>query len=190
MMFATNGLFGRVPSTLGCQINVVQGSYVPTRTILPVSQSLKSPTTMSHETSQRSAARPGVEPVTQVSGELPKVNTAIPLILPLALITKMYEFHVHLPSCCCFVYNSKFLDFKDELRALWTAINPSTRVDLIFHVGRLVDAIDNGTVDSRNEQFRAINLILSDRLPSSPEVVLLFMALLVDNDVPARILPR
>jgi hypothetical protein len=99
----------------------------------------------------------------------------------------MYEFHVHLPSCCCFVYNSKFLDFKDELRALWTAINPNTRHQLIFQLGMLVNLIDNGTVDSRNEQWRTINFILSDRLPSSPEVVLRFMALLVDNDVPARI---
>ena len=100
----------------------------------------------------------------------------------------MYEFHVHLPSCCCFVHNSKFLDFKDELRALWTAINPSTRVDLIFHVGMLANLIDNGTVDSRDAHLRTINWILSDRLPSSPEVVLRFMALLVDNHVPARIL--
>jgi hypothetical protein len=143
---------------------------------------------MSHETSQRSAARPGVEPVTQVSGELPKVNTSIPLILPLALITKMYEFHVHLPSCCCFVHNSKFLDFKDELRALWTAIHPNTRDQLTLLLGQLVDAINTKSDGLRNDQLRTINWILSDRLPSSPEVVLRFMALLVDNHVPARIL--
>jgi hypothetical protein len=138
---------------------------------------------------QKRAARPGVEPATQVSGELPKVNTSIPLILRLALTTKMYEFSVHLPSCCCFFHNSKF-NFKDGLRALWRAIDPSTIEDLTFHLGRLVDAIDNGPHRSRRLQLDIIDFILWRELRSSPEVVLHFRALLVDNDGPAQTLSQ
>jgi hypothetical protein len=70
----------------------------------------------------------------------------------------MFEFNLDLPLRRCFFHNSKF-DFKDELMVLWRVIHPSLRVDLIFHIGRLVDAIDNGTVDSSDAQLRTINFV-------------------------------
>jgi hypothetical protein len=144
---------------------------------------------MSHETFQRSAAPSELRSKPPISGELPKVYTSIALVLRLALTTKMYEFSVHLPSCCCFFHNSKF-DFKDELRALWRAIDPSTIEDLTFHLGRLVDAIDNGPHRYRRLQLDIIDFILWRELRSSPEVVLRFRALLVDNDGPAQTLSQ